>query len=169
MDEVVGQILSYKTAILMIAITIGTFFIRRIVETAFPKVKQAAPETAHAVSYTNQWAVWWNQVILYGIPVVLGMIGALTTKDLITLDGFVSKSGLAMYGGVCGWLSGFGYKVFRKMVKAKTGVDLPSPEVEVTVETKNGESKVEVKIDGKVEPKPEEKPEDPKPSGGEAA
>lgn len=130
MDEVASQILSYRTLVLMVANLIGTFFIRRIVETAFPKVKQAAPETALAVSYTNPWSVWWNQVILYAIPVVIGIGLALLIDDwkMPIEDGApsISTGGNMIYGIITGWFSGFGYKVVRKTLKQKTGIDLPS-------------------------------------------
>jgi hypothetical protein len=129
MDEVASQILSYRTLILMVANLIGTFFVRRIVETAFPKVKQAAPETKLAVSYTNAWSVWWNQVILYAIPVLIGIGLAVSVTDWMPAEeGMlpISKAGLVIYGGITGWFSGFGYKVVRKVLKQKTGIDLPS-------------------------------------------
>lgn len=133
MDEVVEQLVSYRTLILMVTVLIGTFFIRRIVETAAPKVKQAAPETALAVTYTNPWAVWWNQVILYVIPVALGVVLSLTIKDwmpsvVTNADSAppISKGGLVIYGVLTGWFASFGYKVVRKALKQKTGIDLPS-------------------------------------------
>ena len=126
MDQVVSQLLSYKTVMLMVAVFIGTFFIRRIVETAMPQLKKAADEMAHAQTYTNHGAVWWNQVILPAIPVVLGAVLALCVKDLAALENFSSKGGLALYGSISGWFSAFGYKLLRRVVKQKTGVDLPN-------------------------------------------
>lgn len=127
MDDVVSQLVSYRSLILMVVVLIGTFFIRRIAELAFPKLKQAAPETALAVSYTNPWSVWWNQVILYAIPVILGAVLALSITDW-TPEGMpqISKPGLALYGVLLGWFASFGYKVLRKAFKQKTGIDLPS-------------------------------------------
>lgn len=156
MDEVVKQVFSYQTVILMIAVVIGTFFVRRVIETAFPKVKQAAPETAAGVTYTNRAAVWWNQVALYFIPVLMGAAMAFLFKDLVALDTFNSKAGLALYGALAGWFSSTGYKVVRKLVQTKTGVDLPAapttPDVEVKVETKpEGGSTVEVKVEQKAD------------------
>lgn len=124
MDEVVSQLLSYKTVILMVAVTIGTFFTRRVVETAAPTLKQVASEMDRAPMYPNQWAVWWNGVIIYLIPVILGAVLALSVKDLVVLD-FASKSGLAMYGSTCGWFSATGYKILRKVLQARVGVELP--------------------------------------------
>lgn len=154
MDEVVSQVFSYKTLILMIAVVIGTFFVRRIVETALPQVKQASSEMSEGATYTNHLAAWWNQVFLYLIPVLLGAGLAFLFKDLVALDTFSSKSGLALYGGIAGWFSATGYKVIRRLVQTKTGVELPAvsttPEVAVKVETKpEGGAKVEVKLEKK--------------------
>lgn len=130
MDAVVDQLLTAEAVFLMIAVTIGTFFIRRIVETGFPKVVQAADDTAAAPSYTNTWSVWWNKVVLYAIPVVLGTLLALTVKEFSSDEGlFTSRKGLALYGGVVGWCSSFAYKLFRQVVKKKTGLDLPGASV----------------------------------------
>lgn len=152
MDEAVSQLLSYKTVILMVAVTIGTFFIRRIVETAFPKVKQAAPETAHAVTYTNKAAEWWNKVILYLIPVLVGAGLALTIKDLVSLEGFTTKGSLAMYGSICGWFSATGYKILRQTIKKKTGIELPSATVPPPAEDPKEEEKKEDAAESKDPP-----------------
>jgi hypothetical protein len=155
MDEAVTQLLSYKTVILMVAVVIGTFFIRRIVETAFPVVKQAAPETASAQTYTNHWAVWWNQVILYLIPVLLGIGLSFGIKDLVALEGFATKGGIALYGGISGWFSATGYKILRRVVKTRTGIDLPDgSNPAVPEDAKEAEKKEDAPGPLKEEPKP---------------
>lgn len=174
MDEVVAQVFTYKTVILMIAVVIGTFFVRRIIETAFPQVKQASSEMSDSATYTNHWAAWWNQVFLYLIPVLLGAAMAFMFKDIVSLDTFTSKTGLALYGAIAGWFSATGYKVIRRLVQTKTGVELPAvstmPEVAVKVEAKPEGAKIEVKVEAKPEPPPEPaKSETPANSSPEAS
>lgn len=124
MEEVVTSFLSYKSILLTIAVVILTFFIRRIVETAVPSAKKAAHENDPAKTYLNVFAEWWNKVILYAIPVLVGLVLAITVKELAPES--LKTGGLSIYGAVVGWFSSFLYKVFRKVVQQKTGLNLPS-------------------------------------------
>lgn len=124
MDEVVSSLLSYSSVILSLAVVILTFFIRGVVEVAVPSVKKAADENSPDVTYKTSFSEWWNKVILYAIPVVIGATLAVTVKDLAP-QGFVGAGGALIYGAIVGWFSSFLYKVFRKILKARTGLDLP--------------------------------------------
>lgn len=127
MDEIVTQLLTYQTAILMIAATIGTWVVRKTVETMAPKTKKAADEMAPEPTYLTHLAAWWNEVGLHLIPVLLGIGLVFGVKELAPLK-MTSTSGVALYGGICGWFSSTGYKILRRTLKTKTGVDLPNIE-----------------------------------------
>lgn len=137
MDEVVSHILSYKFVLMCVIVWIITFFIRRVVETARPSLKKAADETEHKQTYTNRLAVWWNDVILHAIPVVLGSLLAIIMKDMAPDTVWYSR---AIYGVLPGWLSAFIYKLLRQTLKKRIGLDLPG---------------------GSIPPPPEETPETP--------
>jgi hypothetical protein len=126
MDQAVNQFFTAGTAVLALSVVIFTFFIRRIVETAVPSVKKAADENQPAVTYKTQFARWWNQVILYAIPVVVGAgIGLLHVPYLFSVEGIGdSASSRVFFGGVVGWLSSYVYKIIRMTLKKKTGIDI---------------------------------------------
>lgn len=158
MDDVVSRLLSYDTIIIMVCAVVFTFFIRRIVELRFPKLKKQVHENAPGLTYLTPMAEWWNTVILYAIPVILGGALSMALKE-IESDVAVHWRmylGSALHGVVVGWASGFGYKVLAKTAKAKTGVELPgvsvypaSDDEPVTVvQTKTKTETVETQVTG---------------------
>jgi len=128
MEQLYEQLISRETLILAFTIVIGTFFIRRIVETAVPSCKDKDGDKLGS-TYKTKFGLWWNSVILYAIPVVLGALIAIWAYTAGVLPGdFKSIPGAGMWGAVVGWCSSFLYKVARKFLKKKTGVDLtPGP------------------------------------------
>jgi len=127
MDQLYNQLLNKETLILAFIVVIGTFFVRRIVETAVPSCKDIAKNGDS--KYKTKFGLWWNSVILYAIPVILGAAVAIWAYKASVLPGeFKTTPGAAMWGAVVGWCSSFLYKVARKFLKKKTGVDLtPGP------------------------------------------
>lgn len=123
MDNAIANFLQFGTLVLACAVFILTFFVRRIVETAVPSVKKQADENAKAVTYKTTFARWWNSVILYAIPVVIGSLIGLVNISFIFTGDIKTISGRMIFGGVVGWFSSFLYKVVRKMIIKKTGVD----------------------------------------------
>ena len=120
MEEITSQILRPGTFAVAVAVVILTFFIRRIVETIKPGLKNVEP-------YTSAFAKWWNSVILYGIPVVLGACAAFINSDFIHGD-IKDLGGRLLFQGGVGWFASFMYKILRKMILKKTGVDIqPGP------------------------------------------
>jgi len=119
------------TAVLALSIVIVTFFVRRIVETAVPTAKKQNDENHPGITYMTTFARWWNSVILYAIPVVVGgAIGWAHVPYLFSVEGLDTVSSRIFFGGVVGWLSSFFYKVIRMTLKKKTGVDInPTPSV----------------------------------------
>lgn len=131
MDQAISQFFTAGTAVLALSIVIFTFFTRRVVETACPSVKKKADENAVSITYSTMFARWWNQVILYAIPVVVGaFIGMANIPYLFSVEGLDSRGSRMFFGGVVGWLSSFIYKVIRMTLKKRTGIDIqPTPSV----------------------------------------
>lgn len=123
MEEITTQILRPGTFAVAVAVVVLTFFIRRIVETAHPIWKKGVNENAPGATYLTRMAMWWNTVILYAIPVLLGASTAFMNSEF--LHGGISDFGgrLLFQGGV-GWFASFLYKVLRKVILNKTGVDI---------------------------------------------
>ncbi len=118
MEEITSQVLRPGTFAIAVAVVIATFFIRRIVEILLPRLKHKDD-----VSYETKAQMWWNSVILYAIPVLLGCAAAAVKSEW--LFGDIDKVGAkVMFGGGVGWFSSFLYKIFRKVILQKTGVDI---------------------------------------------
>lgn len=122
MDKAIEQFVNVNSIIYIIAIIATTFFVRRIVETAVPSVTKKADENGKGSTYESGFARWWNQVILYLIPVVVG--GLIVQIPLLTEIGIQTFSGKFVYGMSLGWMSGLVYKVFRRAVANKFGVKI---------------------------------------------
>lgn len=129
MQSFVDHLLSPATAYLTVMVIIGTFFARRIVETAMPNLKKQSDANDPKQTYKTTFSRWWNEVILYAIPPGLGALSGLMEIALIHGEGDASigsMSSRVIYGLVVGWFSSFLYKLLKKMAKKATGVDLPS-------------------------------------------
>ncbi len=127
MDQFFEQLFRRETIYLVFIVIIGTFFIRRIVETAMPSIKGHINGQL-GETYKTKLGLWWNSVILYALPVVLGALIALIAFKEIVPDNISTRPGAAAWGAIIGWCSSFIYKVVRKFLKKKTGVDLtPGP------------------------------------------
>jgi len=128
MDQLFEQLLSRETIYLAFVVVIGTFFVRRIVETAVPSCKDKANGKLGS-EYKTKFGLWWNSVLLYAIPVAIGsLVAVLAFGSDYLPDDLKTRPGAGMWGGVIGWCSSFIYKVVRKFLKKKTGVDLtPGP------------------------------------------
>lgn len=123
MDQITSQILRPGTFAVAVAVVVLTFFIRKTVETAVPHLKKKADENEKDVTYATTFARWWNTVILYAIPVTLGACAGFIPSDWIHGDVNDLGGRLLFQGGV-GWFSSFMYKVLRKLILKKTGVDI---------------------------------------------
>lgn len=125
MNGAVDHILSTGALVLGLAIFIGTFIIRRIVETAFPSAKKKADANDPKPSYETAFARWWNEVILYALPSIVGAVLCLANISAISQDVDIkTTTDRIIFGVVIGFLSGFFYKLIRRMVFKRTGVDL---------------------------------------------
>ena len=109
------------TYVLAVAIFFVTELIRRIVEGAVPSLKKQAHPNKPGLTYLNHWAVWWNGVVLYAVPVLLGCIaGWKLTADF--LFGSLEVDARVMMGGAIGTCAGYLVKVAKKAIAQKTGV-----------------------------------------------
>lgn len=86
--------------------------VRRVVEVAYPKAKVS---------------LWWTDVILPGVPILLGALIGLVAKKFPFPAPIAVLSGRLLYGVVAGFLSGWVYRMVRGALKAKSGVELPDP------------------------------------------
>lgn len=109
-----------------------TYLLRRVLETAVPKLKDTAP-------YETKLAEWWGEVILPTMPALIGVIGALILKGVV-VEGyriipvmFSSWQGAVLYGVVVGFFCSLIYKAFKKMFFNRLGVkteeELPKADV----------------------------------------
>lgn len=122
MEQAATKLMSMSSVYLAIAVVIITFFIRRIVETALPSARDTDPQT--------NFGKWWQGVILYALPVGFGALLAVgdAFSGLNVVEGGQTMGGQIIYGGIVGWFSGFLYKVFRKTLRKRTGIDpIPGP------------------------------------------
>lgn len=124
MDNALDQLLNFGTLIFAISIVIATFFVRRIVETAWPILRKQADENDPAITYSSTLARWYQTVILYAIPVVAGALIGLIKIPYFFPDTVQTPAGRLFFGGVVGWFSSAVYKIVKRGL-AKRGVDLP--------------------------------------------
>jgi len=112
------------TLIVAMVAVIGTFFIRQIVETIVPDLKKTSDENdLTQATYKTQFARWWNKVILHALPVFIGGLCGLG-HSVWLFPGVDTTGARVMVGIVLGWFSTFLYKIIRKVVKQKTGVEI---------------------------------------------
>ena len=105
------------TYVLAISIFVLTFFTRKVVEISWPSLKKQADANSPSLTYLTAMSRWWNEVILYAIPVLYGAVSAAIPSELLFngIDG-----GAKMLFGMCvGWFSSFLYKAVKKVMKTK--------------------------------------------------
>jgi hypothetical protein len=129
MDGVVSQFLSKGTAIIAIVVVICGFFTKRTVEMIWPNLRPIANEMAHKPMYKTKASLWWNQIGLYALPVVLGaMIGVVAKEEFLYGPDIKTTSGRVFYAACVGWFADFLYEVVQKALLKSTGVSLPNPD-----------------------------------------
>lgn len=120
MDDALSQIFRAGTIAVAVGVFVATFFIRRITELLIPSLKKSEDK------YKTKLSLWWNTVILYAIPVLLGCSVGFIPSDFLHGD-IKDMGGRLMFQAGVGWFSSFIYKVTRKMILQKAGVDLRRP------------------------------------------
>jgi hypothetical protein len=125
MDEAFTQLIHTGTIVFGVSIIMVTFFIRKLVETAVPSVQKKADENAPAITYETTFSRYWNQVILYALPPVVGaLIGILDVPFLYGEDGAKTMLGRVFTGVFVGGVSAFVYKSAKKRwgINLETGL-----------------------------------------------
>lgn len=112
------------TYVLAVSVFVLTFFTRKVVEMVWPSLKKQADANSLSPSYLTELSRWWNEVILYALPVLFGALSALSTSEFL-FEGIDGGAKL-LYGCGVGWFSSFFYKALKKAVANKAGVtELP--------------------------------------------
>lgn len=113
MDQIdFSTFLHIGTALLGVAVVIITSFIRKVIETAVPDIRQKADEDDAGPSYGNKLSRWYNKVIVYYIPVVVGVV--LGCFKIPVLFGEIeSLGGRIVFAMVVAWFSRDIYKAVR--------------------------------------------------------
>lgn len=121
MDQAFDQLEQPGILVFAVCVTLLTFFIRRLVETAVPSLKKKADENAPAVTYETTFSRYWNQVILYALPSLVGaLIGIIDVPYLFGENGPKTMGGRVFMGVFIGGASAFAYKAAKK----RWGIDL---------------------------------------------
>lgn len=125
--DILGLLTRPGTYVLALGIFIVTFFIRRFIESIWPRLKKQHDENSPKITYLSNTARWWNDVILPVTPVALGAISAIWQSTFF-FDGIGDKGGRYAFGGAVGWFAATLYKGLRRAVKQKLGLELtPEP------------------------------------------
>lgn len=131
MDSAFDQLLTFGTMILAVSIVIATFFVRRVLETGWPILRKQADENDPALTYSSSVARWYQTVVLYAIPVVVGGLIGLTSVPYFFPETVQTMGGRVFFGGVVGWFSSAVYKVVKRSL-AKRGIELPGASIAPT-------------------------------------
>lgn len=115
------QFLTPGALAIAIGAFIATFFVRKLVEGFFPWLKHNG-----TAAYRTKWQMWWNEVILYAIPVVFGMLVACSHSKWLfgVIDTY---AGRASFGGVLGWFGDFLYECVKRALVKQLGITIPDP------------------------------------------
>lgn len=122
MDNAISEFFGWHTLVFGLACYILTFFTRRIVETEWPILRKKADENSPNMTYATTFSRWWNQVLLYIIPVFWGCLTAALAKQYPFPVGMQTLSGRLFFGVVIGFFSSFLYKIVRRTLAAKLGI-----------------------------------------------
>lgn len=122
--DIIGLLTRPGTYVLAVSIFILTYFIKRIVQTAMPWWVKQHDENSPKVTYLTRGARWWNEVILYLLPVALGVLAGALLHSNFFFDGIGDKGGRLGFGGGVGWFSGVLYKIVKKLLWQKAGLEI---------------------------------------------
>jgi len=108
------------TYVLAIAVFVLTFFTRKIVELSWPRLKKQADANSPDITYLTKGSRWWNEVILYAIPVLYGSCTSVSSSNFL-FEG-IDGDAKFLYGGCVGWFSSFLYKALKKAITNKVNI-----------------------------------------------
>lgn len=109
------------TYVLAVAIFVLTFFTRRVVEMIWPSLKKRADANVPEMTYLTTMSRWWNEVILYAVPVTYGALSSLVDSSFF-FDGIDGGGAKLMFAAGVGWFSSFMYKALKKAISNRANV-----------------------------------------------
>lgn len=109
MDMILQALLSWQFLIFCLAIAAITFVIRRIVEYILDNPKIPASKTSKL----------WTELILPIMPVILGCVAGIVSKQYPYPTGLELTSGRIAFGLVAGLLSTLVYRVINAFLTSK--------------------------------------------------
>lgn len=115
--DILDLLLRPGTYVLGIVIYVVTRLTRKGVELKWPSLKKQADANDPQLSYLTPMSRWWNEVILYAAPVVLGGLASLVPSQFL-FEG-IDGAAKSMYGMGVGWFSGMLYKALKKAVLSR--------------------------------------------------
>jgi len=116
MDQFITDLISFVwpwSLIFCLFVALAVTLVRKVVERVW-------------AGATTNW--WWNEVVLYLLPMLLGAVTALSFLQYPFPEMVKAASTRFVYGVVCGGFSGFVYKMAKSVLKkkaAEAGVNLP--------------------------------------------
>ncbi len=108
------------TYVLAMAVFLLTFFTRRVVELVWPSLKKQADANSPELSYLTPTSRWWNEVVLYAVPVVYGAAFGVFNSEFL-FEG-IDGGAKVLYSAGVGWFSGFLYKALKKAIAQRVNV-----------------------------------------------
>lgn len=132
LTEFLGLALRPGTFVLGIAIYVATFFTKRVVEILKPAWKpskgsqqqKSTKEVVNVQRYATTMSMWWNDVILHGIPVLYGMLAGLIQSQFLFGPANEHVMDRVLWACGIGWFSSFLYKAIRRLALQKVGVEI---------------------------------------------
>jgi hypothetical protein len=109
------------TYVLGLLVYIATFFTRKVTEMLAPQLKKQADANAPAITYPTNASRWWNEVVLYAIPVAYGGLTSLSSSEFF-FAGIDGGSARFMFSCGVGWFSSFMYKTLKKVIRQKLDI-----------------------------------------------
>lgn len=114
------DILTTPTALLLLALYITSFALRRLVEVVWPTLVTAVPVT--------RGQHLWKDAVLPTLPALLGFLFCITcppalfTYPKVVVVSWVSR---ALYGLGLGWFTAWGYRVVKAILQKRWNVPFP--------------------------------------------
>lgn len=115
MDDAFEQLVHPGTIVFGVCIIFLTFFLRKLVEAIWPSIKKQADVNDPKKTYLTTVARYWNEVILYAVPSIIGtFIGLFDIPYLYGENGPQTILGRIFMGVFVGCISAFMYKTAKK-------------------------------------------------------
>jgi hypothetical protein len=124
MEDITTIIFGWHTIGIALVAYICTAVTRRIVETRWPGLKKQADELSASVTYGSNFAKWYQQVILYLMPLVYGGAAGVCAKFYPWPSGVHNWVSRMVLGIICGFFSGYAYKLIARLIGQKVGLDV---------------------------------------------